>query len=272
MRQLLILVLLFTAAGVAWADTQFRVRQMTRDDVPSGKGQCDIRLHVDNEAEVSFRDESVEIRTISGRDGRDAGSECNAPFRGRDAIRSFQFEKRDGRGNMRVVEEPSRRNGNALVVAIRDSDGGEGRYHFRVSWTLDGDGRGGFRRPGYGRPDYDSGVFDLDNREIDTTVRGRGEYSLGGSGDRNLDELRVQLRRGGEAYLEFRGRTSASFTGRWSRRGSDRITLTLRRFGSADADGSGEIQFRRGEIDRVDLEGRTYRPNDRFEVRFDARR
>src|SRR5579871_2938430 len=40
-RRIGIFALLFTAALPAMADTQFRVRRMTRDDVPMGKGQCD---------------------------------------------------------------------------------------------------------------------------------------------------------------------------------------------------------------------------------------
>src|SRR4051812_15519900 len=64
----------------ALADSQFRVRRMGRNDVPLGRGQCDIRLQVDNEVEVSVRGDSVFIRTISGRDAYDDGSECNIPL------------------------------------------------------------------------------------------------------------------------------------------------------------------------------------------------
>jgi len=52
---------------------------MTRNDVPFGKGQCDIRLQVDDEVEVTLRGDTVFIRTISGRDAFDDGSECNEP-------------------------------------------------------------------------------------------------------------------------------------------------------------------------------------------------
>ena len=72
-------ILMLCAALPALADTRFQVRRMTRDDVPPGKGQCDIRLQVDNEVEVSVRGDLVNIRTIAGRDARDDGSECNAP-------------------------------------------------------------------------------------------------------------------------------------------------------------------------------------------------
>src|SRR3974390_1472295 len=70
--------LLLCAALPAMADVQFRIRRMTRDDVPIGKGQCDIRLQGDDQAQVTVRGDMVFIRTISGRDPWDDGSECNA--------------------------------------------------------------------------------------------------------------------------------------------------------------------------------------------------
>ena len=72
--------LFFFLALPAMADTQFRARQMNRNDVPPGQGQCDIRLQVDGEVEVSVRGQTVFVRTISGREARDDGSECNAPL------------------------------------------------------------------------------------------------------------------------------------------------------------------------------------------------
>jgi len=107
---------------------------MARKDVPDGKGQCDIRLQVDNEVEVTVRGNRVDIRTLSGRDGRDDGSECNLPLP-KDEVRGFKFEVIDKRGEIRLVEEPARRNRFAAVVRIHDGEGGEGRYHFRLSWA-----------------------------------------------------------------------------------------------------------------------------------------
>src|SRR5215470_9691701 len=63
-----IIFLALSAALPAVGDTQFRIRKMTRDDVPLGKGQCDIRLQVDNEVEVSVRGDTVYSHTLAGRD------------------------------------------------------------------------------------------------------------------------------------------------------------------------------------------------------------
>ena len=82
-----VLFLVMLAAGPSLADTRFQIRRMTREDVPPGKGQCDIRLQVDGEAEVTIRGDLATIRTISGRDARDDGSECNALLPNRDDYR-----------------------------------------------------------------------------------------------------------------------------------------------------------------------------------------
>jgi hypothetical protein len=162
----LIVALLGTSA--VFADTQFQVRRMTRSDVPLGKGQCDIRLRVDDEAEVSVRGDMVHVRTIRGRDARDAGSECNEPLPARN-VGGFNFEVFDRRGDIVLLSEPAPRTGYRAVVRIRDNEGGEGRYHFRLSWQMDG---GGFR------PDLGSDSRFPDRETRDDRRRGGGSSSL----------------------------------------------------------------------------------------------
>src|SRR5579871_6237875 len=98
-------VLLLCTALPALADTQFRIRRMTRDDVPMGKGQCDIRLQVDNEARITVRGDQVFVRTLAGRDPWDDGSECNAPLPDH-PFAGFRFEVVDSRNEIRLAEEP----------------------------------------------------------------------------------------------------------------------------------------------------------------------
>ena len=97
----MVAAILFTVLPLS-ADTQFRVRKMVRNDVPPGKGQCDIRLQVDDEVEVTLRGDLVYLRTIRGRDGRDDGSECNEPLPNHPAA-NFNFEVKDGRGETRFT-------------------------------------------------------------------------------------------------------------------------------------------------------------------------
>ena len=137
------------------ADIDFPVRRMSRTDVPLGRGQCDIRVAIDNEADVRLQGDHVFIRTIQGREGRDAGSECNVPLP-RGSVDGFNFQMIDGRGEVALLSQPDQRFGSGVIVRIRDEQGGEGRYHFRVSWN---DRGGDFtsNQPPYGQPPYGRG-------------------------------------------------------------------------------------------------------------------
>lgn len=208
-----IALLALFAALPAMADTQFRVARMTRNDVPLGKGQCDIRLQVDDQVEVALRRDVVSIRTLSGREARDDGSECNEPLPDRD-IQGFNFEVKESRNEIRLLDEPNRRNGFTAYVRVRDSDGGYGRYHFRISWAITG-GPGGFsndrppdiRRdggpPDFGRRDDDRGRFAWNN-VMHFSGNGRGSSNLTGFGAQRLFDANVDIDRGGRIQVSFR--------------------------------------------------------------------
>jgi hypothetical protein len=192
----------------ALADTQFRLRRTTRNDIPLGKGQCDIRLQVDNEVEVSVRGDNVFIRTISGRDAYDDGqSECNMPLPNR-PVSDFHFEVKDSRGEIRLVAEPSRRNNFTAVVLIRDSSGGQGRYHFRLSWDMAEPGHGFEERPPSGPPGF------AWNNTLNYRGQGRGMASMNGF-EQRLFDVNVDIDRGGKVLVVFRGDRGrdVSFTG-----------------------------------------------------------
>jgi len=199
------------AALPAMADTQFRIAKMTRNDVPLGKGQCDIRLQVDDQIEVAVRRDMVSIRTLSGREARDDGSECNEPLPDRD-FPGFNFEVMDSRNEIRLIDAPSRRNNFTAIVRIRDSDGGYGRYHFRLSWAITGDvpRRDDFPRPGdrpadFPRRDDDrpGGGF-VWNNVMHFASPGRGGSTLTGAGSQRLFDANVDIDRGGHIQVSFR--------------------------------------------------------------------
>jgi hypothetical protein len=178
---------------------------MTRDDVPRGKGQCDIRLQVDDQVEVSVRADDVYVRTISGRDARDDGSECNAPFP-RGDVQGFNFEVLDRRNEIRLVSPPTPRNGFSAVVFIRDSDGGYGRYHFRLSWSLFA---GNDRPPDDRRRDFDdrdrppTGGF-VWNNVVNFRGDGRGSAVYNDRDLNRLGDVSVDVDRGGRIEVVFR--------------------------------------------------------------------
>ena len=232
------------AALPAAADTQFRVRRMMRNDVPQGKGQCDIRLQVDNEVEVAVRGDVVSVRTLAGRDARDDGSECNEPLPGGN-VQGFNFEVKDSRGDIRLIEEPSRRSGGAVIVRIRDSSGGEGRYHFRLSWAT-----GGFQPPPpvapRREPDF-PGRRDGWNDTMTFRGEGRGTAVFDGAPQR-LSGLVLDIDRRGRVTISFRmeGNRTLAFSG----------SVVDQEGGRLRADVVSDDRFRlRGQL-QISLDGR----------------
>jgi hypothetical protein len=222
--------LLFLCATLpALADTRFQVRRMTRDDVPAGKGQCDIRLQVDDQVEVSVRGDLVAIKTLSGKDATDDGSECNAAMPNRD-FAGFNFQVVEKRGEIRLVAEPARRNEFAAIVAIRDGESGFGRYHFRLSWAIPGNSSRGSDGPPPARRDEDfnrppSGSGFSWNNTVSYKGSGRGLATVNDGGEMHLGDVNIEIDRGGKIVawfksdrgrpLQFNGQVMANENGRW---------------------------------------------------------
>jgi hypothetical protein len=268
-------LLLFAFALPAFADSRFQIRRMTRDDVPLGKGQCDIRLQVDNEVEVSVRSDVVSMHTISGQDARDDGSECNAPLPNRDVV-DFHFEVRDSRNDIRLLAEPSPRNSFSAIVRIRDSSGGFGRYHFRLTWAMTGadyrsnPGSGGGRREdAFGRPSPGGG-FSWNNA-VSYRGNGRGEAWLNDFGPVVLGEVEISIDRVGKMGAWFRtprGRP-VSFNGNVVAREGDRWKADVM---SDDRRYRGSLYFtadERGNVYTVAIEATDGR--DRMQLNWDRR-
>jgi hypothetical protein len=192
------------------ADTTFQVRRNSRSDVPLSRAQCDIRLQIDGEVEVYLEGDRVTIRTISGRDGADDGSECTHPLP-RARVNAFGFEVRDRRNDIQLLSEPSPRNDYRAVVAIRDSSGGMGRYHFRIAWDRTG-GSEFDRFPRTRDPIPFGGAVDYDGR-------GDGNYR------QRITRATIRVSPTGQVNASFdydRG-GRLTFTGRVTRQEADTI-------------------------------------------------
>jgi hypothetical protein len=188
------------------ADTRFTIRQMGRNDAPPGRGQCDIRLQVDDQVEVTVDGDRVYIRTLSGQDARDDGSECNMPLPRRE-VEGFNFDVKERRGDIQLVEGPTRRNGGKVIVRIHDGPGGFGRYIFRLNWAPDFGG--GHPPPPERRPDGD--VRREDDRRPPDRPSGdaaRGDLRIvsasWGARERNRDVTRLIQERMRDGRLRIR--------------------------------------------------------------------
>ena len=118
----------------------------------------------------------------------------------------------DSRSGIRLVAEPSRRNNFAAIVRIRDDSGGDGRYHFRLSWAITasdyGRASGGNDRPPSRREDnFDrppgSGGFSWNNT-VSFRGKGSGTVAMNDAGEMRLGEVSIEIDRGGKMVAWFR--------------------------------------------------------------------
>ncbi|MEZ5425319.1 MAG: hypothetical protein R2747_03555 [Pyrinomonadaceae bacterium] len=87
---------------------------------------------VDDVVEIEIRGRNAKTVTVSGREYRGG----RARFSGRGSRRDTRakVDKEDGRGKVRVVQQPRRSNNYTTIIRIEDSKGGADRYRIRVEW------------------------------------------------------------------------------------------------------------------------------------------
>ncbi|MFN0108081.1 MAG: RICIN domain-containing protein [Blastocatellia bacterium] len=91
------------------------------------------RGRVDDVTVLEIRDRSVFDRVITGQPAQRVDYNFGSALP-RSEVR-VSADKRKGRGEVRVVEQPNRRNGFMAVIEIRDSSGGAADYEIEVRWN-----------------------------------------------------------------------------------------------------------------------------------------
>ena len=230
-----VIPLALLAALPASADSRFRITVMPRPDVQPGKGQCDIRLSVDNEVEITIRRDQVVIHTLSGEDARDDGSDCNMPLPAAE-MPNFMVQPVDSRSQIEVVKKPSTHNDFAVVLRIVDSAAGFGRYHFRLSWDgTPSSAPADNPKNNAEHPPAPPGF--AWNNAIEYRGSGSGETVLNEGNKQRLGDVLVAIDLGGKAVVAFvpdpprgpRGgvRKRVVFTGSLVSREGSRLRVSL---------------------------------------------
>lgn len=275
-------------------DTSFRVKQMRDWNAGARDGKCVIRVMVDDEVDVELQGETVLVRRITGQAGRDDGSECTQPLP-QSYFSRFAFRGIDGRGEVKLVQEPRPGNGFVAIVSIKDKRGGTEGYTYELSWTTDGTRYSGSMGGGGNYSSGDTGVYNNPNRGggilpslggggggvrnrmpqfggINETIAGNGSIRQGTYND-SLRRARVTLNSNGDAEIQLFGSEVLTLRGRWSGQ-PDTLSLQITDgFGAAGATGSGRVYLTRdGRLGRLEIQGQTARYSDAFDVRFDTGR
>ncbi len=87
---------------------------------------------MDDNVQLLIRDDRIEVRTIGGSPYNNATYNFTSPLPGRRV--NVSAVKLKGRGEVRVIQQPSRDNDFTAVVEVRDSGGGARDYELEVSW------------------------------------------------------------------------------------------------------------------------------------------
>lgn len=91
---------------------------------------------VDQEAVISCRAKSCVAESAHGAPVADEHFKFSRPLPNRDV--TVSLEQAEGRGEIRLVEQPSERNQYTARVSIRDPQSGSGEYSFALAWPRDG--------------------------------------------------------------------------------------------------------------------------------------
>ncbi len=169
---------------------------MTNAKIPRGKAQCEIRLIVDKQVEVSLHGDTIGVHTLTGADARDNGSECSAPLPER-VVDGFILAVKKHHGEVRLVSEPTSRNAFTATVFIHNNSGGDGLYDLRLSWSV---------------PPTDAINA---NNASHSAAHGTGKAALNDAAPVPLGDVTLDMDLGGKVLVTFQvGRSgSASFTG-----------------------------------------------------------
>lgn len=119
------------------AETIPRRAEITGEGGPAPQfGRCTVEVSVDHAAELEIRGDLGNLTTLAGQTAYWRRFRCNAPLP--PAPRDFRLAKVNGRGTVRLLQDP-RNNRGAARVHISDPQGGRANYALEVAWR-GGDG------------------------------------------------------------------------------------------------------------------------------------
>lgn len=94
-------------------------------------GRAYWRGTVDDRARLILQDRNLTVETVSGRPYPEGTWSFTASL-GRDVI--IEVNKQKGRGDVRVLQQPSKENDYSAVIEIADTDGGAKEYQLEIIW------------------------------------------------------------------------------------------------------------------------------------------
>jgi len=113
-------------------------------DSPRNSDYVVWRGRVDGESIIKFRSDRAWDQTVNGRGVNGEQYQFSAPLPNQ--FVSINLMNTDGRGEILIVEQPSRANDFTTSVMVRDRQSGGGNYSFMLAWE-----KQNYRDPDHGR-------------------------------------------------------------------------------------------------------------------------
>ena len=102
----------------------------------NGGGQRTGRAYwrgiVDKQVHLVIRNRNIETQTIDGREYPAGRFSFTADLPTRNI--SVEVDKKSGRGDVRIIQQPSRDNGYTAIIQIDDNDSGAREYQLEINW------------------------------------------------------------------------------------------------------------------------------------------
>ncbi len=114
------------------APTEIALRRSADYNPARESGRIEIRLRVGSEARVWIRGGRMSVEATAGGPAADAGSSHSGPLPQRDA--AVQLQARIARGQVQLLQRPSRQNRFTAMILIRDPEPGVGLYDLLLTF------------------------------------------------------------------------------------------------------------------------------------------
>lgn len=128
-----------------WRDAQRTISDINRElggsgnngggggnNPPPSQGRAFWRGTVDKEVHLVLQRRSLETRTVDGATYNNVNFSFTSSLPTRNV--TVEVVKKKGRGNVRVLEQPSRDNDYTAVIQILDEAGGAKEYELEINW------------------------------------------------------------------------------------------------------------------------------------------
>ena len=125
-------LILLAALAVAQAQVSDQIRRATINGSGGASGKCTIEVRVDMSAEVDIYGDSGRLRTLAGQPATWTRMDCTAPLPY--TMSDFRFRGIDGRGSVKLAQDP-RNNNSMAVIRIDDPKSGSEGYTFEIQWS-----------------------------------------------------------------------------------------------------------------------------------------